>query len=131
MPQTPTATPTRPSTQHKPRPEPAGDPKPLTPWNVVVLDDQEHTYEYVIDMLGRVFGHGRQKAYELARTIDTQGRAVVATVHRELGELKVAQIVGFGPDPLLATSTGPMRAFLEPAETGGDHDPGRDGPVRG
>jgi len=94
--------------------------KPLTPWNVVLLDDQDHTYDYVVDMLGRIFGHSRRRAFDLARTVDTQGRAVVATVHRELGELRVAQITGFGADPLLASSTCSMRAILEPAEDESD-----------
>jgi len=92
--------------------------EPLRPWNVVLLDDQEHTYDYVIDMLGRIFGHPAERGYEMARTVDTQGRAIVATVHRELGELRVAQVRAFGPDPMMATSNGPMRALLEPADDG-------------
>lgn len=111
-----TQTQTQPSTDTKP--------KPLQPWNVVLLDDQEHTYDYVIDMLGRIFGHPRRKAYNLARQVDTQGRAVVATVHRELGELRVAQIIGFGADPLMAKSTGSMKAILEPAESSEDGNHG-------
>lgn len=99
----------------------ANERKPLTPWNVVLLDDQEHTYDYVIDMLGRIFGHPRRQAYDLARKVDTQGRAVVATVHRELGELRVAQIIGFGADPLMSKSTGSMKAILEPAEGSDDN----------
>jgi ATP-dependent Clp protease adaptor protein ClpS len=118
------------TTQTKPdvQAESSTESQPLRPWNVVLLDDQEHTYEYVIDMLGRIFGHSRRRAYELARTVDTEGRAVVATMHRELGELRVAQVRGFGVDPLLAKSTCSMRAILEPAEGGdgsGDEDGGR------
>lgn len=96
--------------------------EPLRPWNVVLLDDQEHTYDYVIDMLGRLFGYPAERGYELARTVDTQGRAIVATVHRELGELRVAQVRAFGPDPMMARSRGSMRALLEPADDG--HDDG-------
>ena len=103
--------------------EQATQSQPLTPWNVVLLDDQEHTYEYVIDMLGRIFGHPRAKAYDLARTVDTQGRAVVATLHKELGELRVAQITAFGPDILMASSTRSMQAVLEPVQ-GNDDDQG-------
>lgn len=84
----------------------------------MLLDDQDHTYDYVIDLLGRLFGHDRTQAFELARKVDTDGRAVVATTHRELGELRVQQIRGFGADPLLSRSRGPMQAVLEPAESG-------------
>lgn len=82
---------------------------------MVLLDDQDHTYEYVVDMLGRVFGHDRRRGFQLAREVDTRGRAVVATTHREHAELKVAQVRAFGADPLLARSAGPMHAVLEPA----------------
>lgn len=108
--------------QTQTRPDTSCDPQPLSPWNVVLLDDQDHTYDYVIDMLGRIFGHSRRVAFDMARKVDTDGRAVVATVHRELGELRVAQVMGFGADPLLAKSVGSMRAILEPAECGDDDD---------
>lgn len=84
----------------------------------MLLDDQDHSYDYVIDLLGRLFGHNRERAFELARKVDTEGRAVVATTHRELGELRVQQIRGFGADPLISSSRGPMQALLEPAESG-------------
>lgn len=105
-------------TQPETRPSPSTDSQPLRPWNVVLLDDQDHSYDYVIDLLGRLFGHNRERAFELARKVDTEGRAVVATTHRELGELRVQQIRGFGADPLISSSRGPMRALLEPAESG-------------
>lgn len=100
------------------RPSPTTGSQPLRPWNVVLLDDQDHTYDYVIDLLGRCFGHDRTRAFELAREVDTEGRAVVATTHRELAELRVQQVMGFGADPLLSSSRGPMAAILEPAESG-------------
>lgn len=111
-------------TQTQTRPDTSTDPQPLSPWNVVLLDDQDHTYHYVIDMLGRIFGHSQRVAFDMARKVDTDGRAVVATVHRELGELRVAQVMGFGADPMLSTSLGSMRAILEPAECGDDDDAG-------
>lgn len=110
--------PTQPETRPDTRPD--TDAGPLRPWNVVLLDDQDHTDLYVIELLGRVFGHDRARAFELARTVDAQGRAVVATTHRELGELRVQQIAGFGADPLLSRSGGPMRALLEPAQGSDD-----------
>jgi ATP-dependent Clp protease adaptor protein ClpS len=115
-----TTTSTAPGTRPATNPDTGDDSRLLQPWNVVLLDDQDHSYAYVIDLLGRVFGHSRRSAFELARTVDTQGRAVVATVHRELGELRVQQIAGFGADPLLWQSRGSMHALLEPA--GGSDD---------
>ena len=92
----------------------------LTPWNVVLIDDDDHTYEYVMKMLNRLFGHPFERAFAIAHLVDTHGRAVCQTTHKELAELRVQQIRGFGPDVLMAESTSSMLAVIEPAETGGD-----------
>ncbi len=98
-------------------------------WNVVLLDDQEHTYEYVVDMMQRVFGHTFESGLRIAKTVDEHGRAVCKTTHRELGELKVEQIHTFGPDRLSAGCRGSMSAILEPAEFGDDDDGRGGGPA--
>jgi ATP-dependent Clp protease adaptor protein ClpS len=91
----------------------------LTPWNVVLLNDDDHTYEYVIRMLGDLFASPIPRAFKVARTVDTEGRAIVTTTHRELAELKRDQIHAYGRDHLLARSAGPMTAILEPAQDQG------------
>ena len=89
--------------------------KRLPPWNVVLLNDDQHTYEYVIDMVGRIFGFDMVRGYLLAREVDQQGRAVLFTTHRELAELKRDQILAYGADPLVASCRSSMRATIEPA----------------
>jgi ATP-dependent Clp protease adaptor protein ClpS len=89
-------------------------------WHVVLLDDDHHSYEYVIDMAQRLFGATPERAYQLAKTVDAEGRAVCMTTHRELGELKVEQVHAFGVDPRIASCAGAMSAVLEPAESGGE-----------
>ena len=88
----------------------------LPPYNVVLLDDNDHSYEYVIHMLGSVFGYSLQKGYELARKVDAAGRVVVATTNLERAEFKQEQIQSFGPDPLIPRCKGSMSATVEPAE---------------
>ncbi|MEQ8844092.1 MAG: ATP-dependent Clp protease adaptor ClpS [Phycisphaerales bacterium] len=85
-------------------------------WHVVLLDDDDHTYEYVIRMMQRVFGHDLSNAFTVARTVDKHGRAICMTTHRELAELKLEQITGFGPDQAIAACKGPMSAILQPAD---------------
>lgn len=87
----------------------------LPPYNVVLLDDDDHSYEYVIFMLKAIFGHPPEKGYELAKEVDATGRVVVATTHLEEAELKRDQIQAFGPDPLIARCKGSMSATVEPA----------------
>ncbi len=84
------------------------------PWQVVLLNDDDHTYEYVIDMLGRLFGHPPEVAFLMAREVDRQGRVVVERTTRERAELKQEQIHAFGPDPRLPRSQGSMSAEIEP-----------------
>jgi len=87
----------------------------LPPYNVVLLDDDDHSYEYVILMLRKVFGHPIQKGFEMAQEVDAKGRVVVATTNLEQAELKQDQIQAFGPDPLIPRCKGSMSATVEPA----------------
>ena len=83
-------------------------------YNVVLLDDNDHTYNYVIRMLGRIFAFNEEKAFLLASEVDRAGRAVLMTTTRELAELKQEQIHSFGTDPLIDHCKGSMSAILEP-----------------
>ena len=87
----------------------------LPSYNVILLDDNDHSYEYVILMLKRIFGHPVAKGYEMAREVDNSGRVIVATTNLEQAELKRDQIQAFGPDPLIPRCKGSMSATVEPA----------------
>ena len=87
----------------------------LPPYNVVLLDDNDHSYEYVILMLKKVFGHPIDKGFEMAQEVDSTGRVIVATTNLEQAELKRDQIHAFGPDPLIPRCKGSMSATVESA----------------
>lgn len=82
------------------------------PWHVVLLDDDHHTYEYVIEMLGVLFGYSIDKAYQMACEVDENKRVVVWTGHLEVAELKQEQIHEYGADWRM-TSDGSMSAILQ------------------
>jgi ATP-dependent Clp protease adaptor protein ClpS len=86
------------------------------PYNVILLNDDDHTYEYVIEMLRALFAYPIEKGFELAKIVDTQGRAIVCTTSLERAELKRDQIHAYGPDPRLPRCKGSMTAELEPAQ---------------
>ncbi len=86
------------------------------PYHVILLNDDDHTYEYVVAMLKELFGHPLEKGFLLAKEVDESGRAVVLTTTREHAELKVDQIHSYGPDPNIARCQGSMSALAEPAE---------------
>jgi ATP-dependent Clp protease adaptor protein ClpS len=87
----------------------------LPPYNVVILNDEEHSYPYVIELLMKIFRHTQPTAEELTTRIDKTGRAVVYTTHKELAELKRDQVIAYGPDPRMQESKGPLRCYVEPA----------------
>jgi ATP-dependent Clp protease adaptor protein ClpS len=88
----------------------------LPPYNVVLLDDDDHSYAYVIEMLGKLFGHSAEKAFRMAKEVDTTGRVIVLTTHKEMAELKRDQIAAYGADVRMASSKGSMSSIIEPAE---------------
>lgn len=85
-------------------------------YHVVLLDDDYHTYDYVIEMLMDLFGHSMSTAYEMACEVDARKRVIVETTHKERAEHKKQQIEQYGPDWRIPGSQGSMSAIIEPAE---------------
>ena len=102
-------------TTTQPREETGQKTEGLPPFNVVLLDDNDHSYEYVIFMLKTLFGYPPEKGYKMALEVDSTGRVVVLTTHLEEAELKRDQIQTFGSDPLIPRCKGSMSAKVEPA----------------
>ncbi|MFL6464888.1 MAG: ATP-dependent Clp protease adaptor ClpS [Bryobacteraceae bacterium] len=84
-------------------------------FHVVLLDDDEHTYDYVIEMLQKLFFLSTDVAFQHAREVDTTGRTVVITCERPQAEFARDQIHGYGADPRMPKSKGSMSAVLVPA----------------
>ena len=90
-----------------------GKPKKEPRFHVVLWNDDDHTYDYVIVMLRTLFGYSTEQGYRLAKEVDKAGRAIVFTSSLTQAELKRDQILAFGPDPWMVESTGPLVATLE------------------
>lgn len=89
-------------------------------YNVVLLDDDEHTYDYVIEMLMRLFSLGEAQAMRHTVEVDTMGRTIVLTGEIEEATVSKEMIHGYGADPRMANSKGSMTAVVEPATQGAD-----------
>src|SRR6516162_2618572 len=88
----------------------------LTPlYHVVLLDDDEHTYDYVVEMLSKIFCLSVEIAFQHAVEVDTTGRTVVMTCERDQAEFGREQIHAYVADPRMAVSKGSMSAVVEPA----------------
>ena len=107
------AVPARPRTAPtQPKQEPELEP----PYHVILHDDDQHTYDYVMEMMQALFSYDLKKSYQIACEVDRSGRVIVVTCHKELAELRVEQIHEYGADPRMKESMGSMKATMEPAE---------------
>jgi len=84
-------------------------------YRVVLLDDNDHTYDYVIEMLQTIFIFSLDQAYRHAEEVDRCGRTVLITCELPHAEYARDQIHGYGADPRLPRSRGSMSAVVEPA----------------
>jgi ATP-dependent Clp protease adaptor protein ClpS len=89
--------------------------KKQPPYNVVLLNDDDHSFEYVIHMLQTLFGHPPEKGFLMAWEVHNNGRVIVDTTSKERAELKRDQIHAFGPDPGIPRCKGSMSSVIEPA----------------
>jgi ATP-dependent Clp protease adaptor protein ClpS len=85
-------------------------------YNVVLLDDDDHTYDYVIEMLQKLFLHSEAEAYQHAVEVDTTGRTVVITCGLAEAEFGRDQVHAYGPDWRMPKSKGSMKAIIEPTQ---------------
>lgn len=84
-------------------------------YRVVLLDDNDHTYDYVIEMLQKLFIFPLAQAWRHAEEVDRSGRTVLITCELPQAEFARDQVQAYGPDWRLPPSRGSMSAILEPA----------------
>jgi ATP-dependent Clp protease adaptor protein ClpS len=84
-------------------------------YHVILLNDDDHTYDYVIEMLAKIFGFSESKALAHAVEVDTKGTTILLTCELEEAERKRDLIHSYGPDWRLPRSLGSMAAVVEPA----------------
>jgi ATP-dependent Clp protease adaptor protein ClpS len=89
-------------------------PKRQPRYSVILWDDQDHSFEYVITMMQHLFGHPPEKGYQIAKEVNNRGRAIVLTTTKEHAELKRDQIHGYGKDASIKSCQGSMSASIEP-----------------
>ena len=96
--------------------QPRDKTKRQPPYHVILLNDDDHSFGYVIHMLQSLFGHPPERGFKMAEEVHTKGRVIVDTTSKERAELKQEQIHAFGPDPSIERCAGSMTAEIEPAE---------------
>jgi len=85
-------------------------------YSVVLWNDDDHTYVYVVNMLAELFGFVPERGFEVAKEVDLSGKAVVITTTMEHAELKRDQIHAYGKDGFIKQCKGSMWCTIEPVE---------------
>ena len=102
-------------TPAKPKTDPKTKPKRQPPYAVVLLNDDDHSFTYVIEALRRVCGHTWFKAWRLAVQAHVTGRAHVWTGAFEHAEFKRERLREYGPDIYAMRRVDyPLKCELEP-----------------
>ncbi|TWU32952.1 ATP-dependent Clp protease adaptor ClpS [Novipirellula artificiosorum] len=83
-------------------------------YSVLLWDDADHSYDYVVLMMKSLFRHPIETGFQIAKEVDASGKAVCLTTTLEHAELKRDQIHAFGKDELIARCKGSMSATIEP-----------------
>ena len=73
-------------------------PKQQPPYAVVLFNDEEHSFPFVVETLMKVFRYPAEKSYSLTLQIHNAGKGIVWSGSLEVAELKRDQIRSAGPD---------------------------------
>jgi len=84
-------------------------------YHVIILNDDEHSYEYVIEMLQSVFLISYSAAVSHTMEADTTGSSIVKTCGLEEAERLRDGVHAYGPDWRMPISRGSVAALVEPA----------------
>ncbi len=88
----------------------------VPPYHVVVLNDNAHSFAFVVTVLRKALGFSEERALQLTLEAHQSGRAIVWTAPKEVAELKAEQVRSFhevrGADGM---RLGPVGCVIEPA----------------
>jgi len=98
-------------THKRPKHQP---PRPQPRYHVILWNDDDHSFDFVIQMMRELFGHPAEAGHQIARSVDKEGRAICLTTTLEHAELKRDQIHAFGGDKSIDRCKGSMKASIEP-----------------
>jgi ATP-dependent Clp protease adaptor protein ClpS len=80
---------------------------------VILYNDEEHTYDYVVEMLVHSAKLSRENAFRCAVEVDLTGRTIVHYGSREDCAGVVSRIAAYGPDHRLPQSLRSMNAEVQ------------------
>src|SRR5262245_14140154 len=95
-------------------PQDATQTRRVPPYNVVLVHDEDHSFDFVVNVLPKVLGASLERARQLTLEAHTTGRAVIWTGPKEVAELKVEQVESLR-EVRAGVKLGPVMCTIEPA----------------
>jgi ATP-dependent Clp protease adaptor protein ClpS len=88
----------------------------IPPYNVILLNDDHHSMEFVVEVLCKVLGCPVERAMQFMLEAHTTGRAIIWTGTREVAELKAEQVQTCHETRASdGAQLGPLGCMIEPA----------------
>lgn len=97
--------------KRKPKKKP---PRKMPMYHVILWNDNDHSYDYVVEMMRKLFGYQQERGFQIATEVDKTGKSICVTTTLEHAELKRDQIHAYGPDKMIQRCKGSMSATIEP-----------------
>jgi ATP-dependent Clp protease adaptor protein ClpS len=107
---------TDPTVTADPEADQATRPRLLPPYNLILENDDYHSFEFVVLVLCKALGFSVERAYQHTLEADSSGQAVVWTGAKEVAELKLEQVQTFHEVcEASGAKLGPLNCRIEPA----------------
>ena len=88
----------------------------IPPYNVILLNDDYHSPEFVVEVLCKVLGVAIERAFQLMMVAHESGRSIIWTGSKEVAELKLEQMQSMHEVRASDTAKlGPLGCDIEPA----------------
>jgi ATP-dependent Clp protease adaptor protein ClpS len=88
----------------------------LPPYNLILENDEYHSFEFVMGVLQKALGFNEQRAYQFTMLAHESGQAIVWTGTKEVAELKLEQMLSFHEIQPNGKKLGPLGVRIEPAQ---------------
>ena len=93
--------------------------KRVPPYHVILENDDDHSFEFVVKTLCQALGYTMERSYQLTLQAHRSGKSAVWTGSKEVAELKAEQIQTFHETRERDNAKlGPLTCYIEPAPGG-------------
>ena len=88
----------------------------VPPYHVVIENDDDHSFEFVVKTLCQALGYTMERSYQLTLQAHRSGKSAVWTGPKEVAELKAEQIQTFHETRERdQAKLGPVTCYIEPS----------------